>query len=291
MQIGEKIKRLRTAKLMTQSELAGNEITRNMLSRIENGAAQPSLDTLKYIATKLNVSAGYLLAEASDEQMYMKYNDINSIKTAYLSGDFHICRDICLKSASITDDEVQLILAECTKEIAIEEFNRGNLHRACEYFDLALESCAGTIYNTTYLSSICAMYFKYMRYISATRSSNCIDETDVPTYAAMNDAFCQYAGAFLEWKSESREGELFVFEDKKSQYRTHLLALDHMEQGDYRGAYDYLHSILVSEEQIPEPMMYFIFCDLEVCCKEISDFKGAYEYSQSKIALLQKLLS
>ena len=48
MHIGEKIKRLRTAKLMTQSELVGREITRNMLSRIENGAAQPSMATVKY---------------------------------------------------------------------------------------------------------------------------------------------------------------------------------------------------------------------------------------------------
>ena len=53
MQIGEKIKKLRTAKLMTQSELVGGEITRNMLSRIENGAAQPSMATVKYIAERL----------------------------------------------------------------------------------------------------------------------------------------------------------------------------------------------------------------------------------------------
>ena len=84
MELGEKIKALRTAKLMTQSELAGNEITRNMLSRIENGAAQPSLDTLKYIAAKLNVSAGFLLAEAGDEDMYMKHNDIEMLKEMQL---------------------------------------------------------------------------------------------------------------------------------------------------------------------------------------------------------------
>ena len=52
MDIGKKIKELRLQKFMTQSELAGNEITRNMLSRIENGAAQPSLDTLKYLASR-----------------------------------------------------------------------------------------------------------------------------------------------------------------------------------------------------------------------------------------------
>lgn len=291
MNLGEKIKALRTAKLMTQTELAGTEITRNMLSRIENGAAQPSLDTLKYIAAKLNVSAGFLLAEASDEDMYNKHSDITGIKTAYLTGDYRICRDMCINSRSASDDEIQLILAECTKGIAIEEFNRGSLHLACEYFDMALESCAGTIYDTTYLSSICAMYFKYMRYISATLSSNSIDETDVPTYAAMNDAFCAYAGAFLERKNEGKDITELTGDDGKGPYGAHLLALDYIEKGDFGSAYECLHAILVGEEPIPEPMMYFIFCDLEKCCKELSDFKGAYEYSINKIELLQKMLS
>lgn len=291
MELGEKIKALRTSKLMTQTELAGNEITRNMLSRIENGAAQPSLDTLKYIAAKLNVSPGFLLADAGDEDMYIKHCDITGIKTAYLTGDYRICRDMCINSKSASDDEIQLILAECTKGIAVEEFNRGNLHLACEYFDLALESCAGTIYDTSYLSSICAMYFKYMRYISATLSSNSIDETDVPTYAAMNDRFCSYAGAFLERKNGGNVIIEIASEDGKDIYSTHLTALDYIASGDYQSAYDCLHAILIGEEQIPEPMMYFIFCDLEVCCKEISNFKGAYEYSIDKIELLQKMLS
>lgn len=46
MDIGKKIREIRTEKLMTQSQLAGDEITRNMLSRIENGAALPSLGTV-----------------------------------------------------------------------------------------------------------------------------------------------------------------------------------------------------------------------------------------------------
>ena len=82
MQIGEKIKKLRTAKLMTQNELVGGEITRNMLSRIENGAAQPSMATVKYIAQRLNVSVGFLLAEEEDEILYFKSAEINNIKKA-----------------------------------------------------------------------------------------------------------------------------------------------------------------------------------------------------------------
>ena len=80
MNIGEKIKRIRTAKLMTQRELAGGEITRNMLSRIENGAAQPSMSTVRYIAERLNVSPGFLLAGEEDEWLYFKSNEMNNIK-------------------------------------------------------------------------------------------------------------------------------------------------------------------------------------------------------------------
>ena len=67
MQIGEKIKSLRQSKLMTQSELAGTQITRNMLSTIEHGTALPSLPTALYLAERLNVPVGYLLAEGEDE--------------------------------------------------------------------------------------------------------------------------------------------------------------------------------------------------------------------------------
>ena len=80
MKIGEKIKKLRTSKLMTQSDLVGGEITRNMLSQIENGSANPSLDTVRYIASRLNVSVGYLLSEGAEERMYLKHGQIEGIK-------------------------------------------------------------------------------------------------------------------------------------------------------------------------------------------------------------------
>lgn len=288
MKLGEKIKALRTAKLMTQAELAGGEITRNMLSRIEHGAAQPSLDTLRYLANKLGVSPGYLLAEGGDEDIYIKYNEIAGIKTAYLTGDYHICRDMCLNSENSGDDEICLILAECTLGIAVEEFNRGRLRSACEYFDLAIEACAKTVYNTSYVLCVAVMYFKYMRGISATLSSNQIDETEAPAWAALGDSFCLYAGAILSL----REGQMPIAEPHEATpYALHIEAIRHMMAGEYRQAHDKLHGILVSDVPVPEPMLYSIFGDLEVCCKHIDDFKGAYEYSLNKIDLMQKLLS
>ena len=55
MTTGEKIKKLRAEKMMTQSQLVGEHITRNMLSRIESDEANPSLGTLIYLAKRLNV--------------------------------------------------------------------------------------------------------------------------------------------------------------------------------------------------------------------------------------------
>ncbi len=290
MHIGEKIKSLRTAKLMTQSELAGTEITRNMLSRIENGAAQPSLDTLRHIASKLNVSPSFLLAGTEDEKIYIKHREINSIKTSYLTGDYRICRDICLNASDISDDEIQFILAECTLWIGIEEFSRGNLRAAAEYFDSAIQVCASTIYNTDRILAMSAMYFRYMQQISATISSNFIDETNVAAYAAYHDPFCAYAARFISVKDRQSVSSITDI-SLSDVFSSHISAIENMSMGEYRAAYEKLHKILVSDDPIPEPMMYFVFCDLEICCREIGNFKGAYEYSIDKIELLQKMLS
>ena len=80
--------------------------------------------------------------------------------------------------------------------------------------------------------------------------------------------------------------------DSESSYALHISARLMMERGDFEGANKLLHKLLFDDcFDFPEPMLYFVFCDLEVCCKEIGDFKGAYEYSGNKIALLQKLIS
>ena len=67
MTLGQKIRQTRLARGLTQKELAGEQITRNMLSQIEHGAAQPSMRTLEYLAAVLNVDAGWLLSGADGD--------------------------------------------------------------------------------------------------------------------------------------------------------------------------------------------------------------------------------
>lgn len=73
IQLGKKLKEARLTKKMTQSDVVGTFITRNMLSQIESGAASPSLRTLEYLAHTLEIPIHYLITENiglddSDEQ-------------------------------------------------------------------------------------------------------------------------------------------------------------------------------------------------------------------------------
>ena len=293
MKIGEKIKRLRTEKVMTQTELAGNVITRNMLSCIENGTAQPSLATLKHIAAKLNVPAGYLLADGDDEFIYLKLAEISNIKNAYTSGNYKICRDMCINASFERDDEVNLIFSECSLALAIEYFNIGMLRRAVSYFDEAIELSEQTIYKTNHIRAVASAYFRYMRRISATLSSDIIDENETEIFSAMSDNFSRYALSFDTLEDGNPEiAEHFVSGlDENLHYVLHINAKRDMLREDYEEAYQKLYNILINPHKIQEPLMYFVFSDLEICCKERKDFKGAYEYSNNKIEVLQKLLT
>ena len=62
-QLGKKLKEARLTKKMTQADVVGNFITRNMLSQIESGTATPSLRTLEYLANTLEIPIHYLIAE------------------------------------------------------------------------------------------------------------------------------------------------------------------------------------------------------------------------------------
>lgn len=65
--IGRKIRELRKELKMTQTELAGSEMTKSMLSHIETGHSRPSMKNLEYIANKLNKPIAYFLQEECDD--------------------------------------------------------------------------------------------------------------------------------------------------------------------------------------------------------------------------------
>lgn len=59
--IGERIKALRKELKLTQSEVAGSEMTKSMLSQIENNQATPSMKSLQYLAVRLGKPLSFFL--------------------------------------------------------------------------------------------------------------------------------------------------------------------------------------------------------------------------------------
>ena len=63
MELGRKILQAREAAGLSQRQLCGDVITRNMLSRIEHGTVRPSVSTLTYLAERLGKPISYFLDE------------------------------------------------------------------------------------------------------------------------------------------------------------------------------------------------------------------------------------
>ena len=65
MELGKKLRAARQEAALSQRERCGDQITRNMLSQIENGAARPSMDTLQYLAGRLGKSVSFFLEDGA----------------------------------------------------------------------------------------------------------------------------------------------------------------------------------------------------------------------------------
>ncbi|MBS4210399.1 helix-turn-helix transcriptional regulator [Bacillus sp. FJAT-50079] len=67
--LGERIRTIRKQKKLTLEQLAGEKLTKGMLSLIENNKANPSMESLAYIAGQLGVEMTELLEEISVQEL------------------------------------------------------------------------------------------------------------------------------------------------------------------------------------------------------------------------------
>ncbi len=292
MNIGEKIRELRVSKLMTQADLAGEHITRNMLSRIENGAANPSLSTILYIASRLNVPAGFLLAEDGDEIVYHKMSNLSNIKRAYVAEDWRGCRELCFSGCPVPDDEICLLLAQCDVGIASDEFWNGRLHSSCRFFDEALMYAEKTIYPTEALEAEVLVYFHYMERISHTLYSDVLNENKrLPVQSTSPfSSYLQAVEAVENGQSTVANNYLATMLPPESFFASHIRVRLIMLQENYSSAQAQLLRLLKSEVPLNKIELYTVLCDLEICCRETDQFKEAYGYANEKVALLEQLL-
>ncbi len=284
MNIGEKIKNLRSSKLMTQKELAGDVITRNMLSQIENGAALPSLQSLIYLANRLGVQPGYLLTEGDTNEMYYrKYTNYANIISSFKSGEWEICRDLCISClADGSDNEITYMLANAAYHIGIACFSRGELKKSAKMLEEALEYSLMTVFDTGCILSCIRAHGELMAHISPSLA---IDIPDASTNFICSCDICKFSEILFCEKSNVK-GEKW----DNIEYFHALTAFSLIKNENYAAAIGLLSQIY-DDNSLPKPILYMILDSLEKCCKETEDFKGAYEFSQAKIQLFEKMLA
>ena len=107
MTLGEKLRSARQKKGLSQTHVAGEHMTRNMLSQLENDLASPSVRTLMYLAQVLDVSVGWLLNEASDAD---SAEITKQIKELYRNGKYLDCVELLSRTEQSLDDEQMLLL-------------------------------------------------------------------------------------------------------------------------------------------------------------------------------------
>ena len=290
MNVGEKIRKLRIEKMMTQSELSGDQVTRNMLSLIEKGKAVPSLQTLSYIATRLNVSTAFLLADENEEYMLIKNSRIADIRLAFKNANYRICMDMCMRFADTEekqDDEILLIMAESALEIAKEELYSDRVRSAWNYLDMAVLYASQTIYNTEHIKAVSGLIFDYLSELSPSLIS---DNMDVELFVLDSakafikaDSFCKY---IMMLKDKGFEGDI-----QNEAYELHVECRRLIEKGEFDKANSLLNNILKIDERLPGVLLYHVFADLEDCCRRLGNSKNARMYSDEKVTQLERILS
>ncbi len=292
MNVGERIRALRLSKMMTQADLAGDQITRNMLCAIEKGTALPSVPTACYIAERLNVPVGYLLSREEETLSYRKMVAMPNVRRALSGGDFTGC--IAVLNANFGDDyddEIALIRAECEYYIAKDAFDCGRLRAAAAGFDRAVASSNDTVYNTAWIRNRAAVYFRYLSTLSPTLVSDLLEENEVEMAKSVGDDFCAYMLA-LDALDGGREGEVdaYLARNGESVWGARLHALSLMRKGCLKEAMEAFELLLSSDALPVGVLLYEVFGDMEQCCRQGDDYKRAYEFASSRMGLLERLL-
>ena len=291
MTLGQKIRQARIERGLTQKQLVGEHITRNMLSKIENDSATPSVRTLEYLASRLGVSPGYFMSD-------MTYSDgtspdgLDEMREAYRQKDYAGCIRL-LESArtqSTTDEGYLLhtLAAACAARDAIRD---GDAKTAREYAD------AADYYNKE------GLY--YSPEIDAEMSlilAECALDTELAEFeeniseyerAEKSISLSQrYYLARAEYLLRTGETELAArildnMGEPGEEYApraAYLTGLRLMGEGQLESARE---TLLRAEESSPKSQLPRIYAALEMCYRELEDYKQAYHYASKRLSALE----
>lgn len=140
MTIGQRILAARQESGLSQRELAGENITRNMLSAIEHDRAKPSLDTLLYLSQALEKPVGYFLGE--DTPAAEGYEEMVRARQAYDGGEYRNGLELLEKvpDGAVLGREVALLKVLASMALAEQALSDGRIPYARELLEQAEKS-------------------------------------------------------------------------------------------------------------------------------------------------------
>lgn len=280
IKLGQKIKNTRKLRGITQAMLADGLVTRNMLSRIENGAAYPSIETLEHIAKGLKVPTEYLLSEDDNLFFFEKKRVVEKIYRAYEGKNFQACVNL-INSLSGIDNELSYILAFSYLELGKHAVAYGSLITAQEYLKLSLKYCEQTKINTENIEAQVYMHISIAKNIQSP-----LLEFDLRKYtgALANSVDFEFFKYLTLDFSYAFENPIFSL---------HMEAKKLIREMNYQEAVKRLLNVteLSKNEDYNAFVIFGIYTDLEYCYKQLYKFENAYSYASKRMTLIEEFKS
>src|SRR5438094_1035590 len=85
--LGERVRQLRTAAGLTQSDLAGDRFSKEYVSQIERGKTRPTRETIEWLAARLGVDAGFLTSGVASEERSRLEGALARAEALYEAGE------------------------------------------------------------------------------------------------------------------------------------------------------------------------------------------------------------
>lgn len=268
---------------MTQKELAGDMISRNMLSLIENGAASPSISTLTYLASRLGVPAGYFIPrDCAEEEQLLRLTFIGEIRSAFAKKDWMKCIELC-RPLSLRDDEILYVLASAHLSLAWSAADALDIRSAAAEIDLA-EKYAG---DSVYCGKIFAAAAAFYRRLLENLSTDDIPAELCDTSGCGEHLSYDIIAYFLSLKALRSGEENRVMYPRGAYHEAHLRAVEAMMDEDYSEAIQSLRK-LSDDPLLPCYMRYRVLCDLERVANLCGNVRLAYNTSCRKLEIIEK---
>lgn len=244
MDIGNKLRQARLDAGLSQRQLCGDVITRNMLSLIENGSARPSMDTLAYLAERLGKPMSFFLGEKSANAAC-----IEKARQAYTQGRYADGEAILKEYMpdGTQDEEFGLLKLLTLLKMAEQALNRPPYAR--ELLERAAE--VQTCYRTPELEQ--------RRLLLLAE----ISPVELP--ADDRPLLCRAKAALAAGNAKRCLALLEACEDRMNDRWRYLRAEAAFALEDYMAAAEYY----------PEDC----YARLEECYRNLGDYKKAYEYA------------